>query len=148
MCDMPASGRPVLDDPLSRFLAPRGDCIEWTGTKFKSGYGEVHHRGKHWRAHRLAWTMANGPIPDGLHVLHSCDNPACCKLEHLRLGTAAENAADKIARGRHHAQSQTHCKHGHEFTPENTRIMSRKDGRGSYRQCQACLPLYPSRIAS
>lgn len=131
---MPTSGRPVLDDPLSRFLAPRGDCVEWTGAKFKSGYGEAHHRGKHWRAHRLAWTMANGPIPDGLHVLHSCDNPACCKLEHLRLGTAAENAADKMARGRHSAQSQTHCKQGHAFTPENTYIAP--DGRRGCRSCR------------
>ncbi|MFB9187253.1 HNH endonuclease signature motif containing protein [Dactylosporangium sucinum] len=52
-------------------------------------------------AHRVAWEVANGqPIPDGLQVLHSCDNPPCCNPAHLSIGTQAENMQQMVARGR------------------------------------------------
>jgi hypothetical protein len=51
-------------------------------------------------AHRLAWEMARGAIPPGLHVLHRCDEPRCCNPEHLFLGTQAENMADMHRKGR------------------------------------------------
>jgi len=53
-----------------------------------------------WKAHQIAWVSANGPIPDGLNVLHRCDNPPCCRPEHLFLGTQKDNVRDCMAKGR------------------------------------------------
>jgi len=71
-------------------------CQEWTGRRNRDGYGIQGHK----LAHRVAWETAHGPIPDGLCVLHRCDNPPCVDVEHLFLGTRADNAADRNAKGR------------------------------------------------
>jgi hypothetical protein len=73
-------------------------CWEWSGFRnlARGGYGYVEGR----RAHRVAWELANGPIPEGLHVCHRCDNPPCCNPSHLWLGTDLDNARDKIAKRR------------------------------------------------
>lgn len=52
-------------------------------------------------AHRVAWELCFGPIPKGMHVLHACDNPPCCKPTHLQLGSHRENMAESALRGRH-----------------------------------------------
>jgi len=75
-------------------------CIEWLYSLDGQGYGRVYRDGVRWRVHRLAWTDANGPIPEGMCVLHRCDNPACFRLEHLFLGTRTDNATDRARKGR------------------------------------------------
>jgi hypothetical protein len=77
-----------------------GDCWNWKAARFDSGYGAFRHIGKQRRAHRVAWEFVRGPVPDGLCVLHSCDNPKCVKPSHLWLGTFADNNKDKSQKGR------------------------------------------------
>lgn len=76
-------------------------CWEWQGAIAKSGYGACYFQGRFSNAHRLAWTLTHGPIPNGMWVLHKCDNRKCVRPSHLYLGTVRENARDAVERGRH-----------------------------------------------
>jgi hypothetical protein len=77
-----------------------GECWEFLGTRDKDGYGRLAVDGRKTRAHRVAWVVYRGEIPEGLHVLHTCDVPACVNPEHLFLGTHADNMHDRDAKGR------------------------------------------------
>jgi hypothetical protein len=74
-------------------------CWEWRSI-LSRGYGRFLVNGRMRRAHRVAWELAHGPIPDGMHVCHSCDNPRCVRVSHLWLGTIADNMADRDRKGR------------------------------------------------
>lgn len=75
-------------------------CWLWQGGKIKSGYGSVRWAGPVCRAHAIARMLTSGPIPKGLFVLHKCDTPACCRPDHLFLGTNTDNMRDMSAKGR------------------------------------------------
>ena len=79
-----------------------GDCIVWAGAVSGSGYGHKKIPGTRMNitAHRDAWIRENGPIPKGLCVLHKCDNRKCINIDHLFLGTLADNTHDAQAKGR------------------------------------------------
>lgn len=79
-------------------------CWPFMGAKSSVGYGHLRGDGVHLvRAHRAAYAALVGPIPDGLDVLHSCDNRACCNPSHLYVGTHSRNMRDREERGRHNA---------------------------------------------
>jgi hypothetical protein len=75
-------------------------CWNWTGCKHEKGYGLFSVKNRNRRAHRVSYEMHCGKIPDGMQVLHDCDNPSCVRPDHLFLGTNADNMADKCAKGR------------------------------------------------
>lgn len=75
-------------------------CWVWNGARMPFGHGQVRVRGRTYLTHRYAWEIERGPIPQGLNVLHRCDNPPCVRLDHLFLGTHADNVYDRIKKGR------------------------------------------------
>lgn len=79
----------------------RDECIVWPRSKIGGGYGRFQLDGNTVLAHRLAYERRVGQIPEGLQVLHRCDNPPCMNYRHLLAGTNEENKDDKIAKHRH-----------------------------------------------
>lgn len=103
---------PVNAGLLARFwpkVDRRGplECWPWTASSLTTyGYGHIRLTSSRRKvlSHRLAYELANGPIPDGLKVLHECDNPPCCNPAHLFLGTHLANARDRDSKGRQRKQ--------------------------------------------
>lgn len=86
---------------LKKLSLPKtGGCIEWLGNLLPQGYGLFGAHGKSYRAHRFAWEREKGLIPDGMQILHTCDNRKCVNVRHLRIGTAFENIKDMYKKGR------------------------------------------------
>lgn len=76
------------------------ECWPWSLSRGNHGYGQVSYQRTMHLTHRIAYEMTHGPIPDGLWVLHSCDNPPCCNPKHMFLGTHTDNMRDMTAKGR------------------------------------------------
>ena len=103
---------PGLLEAFNRRVIRRDGCWGWRGSLQTQGYGQIQVNRILWLAHRLSWTLFRGPIPEGLNVLHSCDNPECSNPDHLFLGTHQDNMKDKMDKRRHR---------GPDWTPEQRR---------------------------
>jgi hypothetical protein len=96
-----------LAERFTKYVDKTGtDCHLWTGTT-TNGYGYISVDGKMTKAHRVAYTLAYGPIPDGLDILHRCDTTRCVRPDHLFPGTHAQNMEDKMLKGRQ-AKGESH----------------------------------------
>lgn len=119
----PAAIPAPTTETLERFLSYVADqgsgCREWTGAA-SEGYGTFKLEGRTYRSHRVAYRFFIGEIPDGLMVLHSCDNRLCVNPEHLSVGTALDNTRDMIAKGRDRFASpppqKEFCRNGHRYS--------------------------------
>jgi len=99
------NGRLELEQPTERIkrcvkVNKDTGCWEWTKYLNEFGYGRMRFNGKKELSHRVSYTVFVEPIPDGLLVLHTCDNPRCVNPEHLFLGTDKDNFEDAVAKGR------------------------------------------------
>lgn len=104
------------EDPAARFWSkvdkngPRG-CWIWNGSRKPRGYGHMRFKDKDYNAHRWSYEQANGPIPAGMEIMHTCDVPYCVNPAHLQVGTHQENMKDCKAKGRHSkGETNTHAK--------------------------------------
>lgn len=135
---MPAHRKSMRERVVDRIHVDGTGCWLWTGERNNAGYGVVDARnrvdgtGRPLRAHRVVYEMLIGPIPAGLVIDHLCRVPLCVNPAHLEPVTDRINALRGIGIAAVNA-AKTHCIHGHEFTPENTRFRS----NGS-RNCRAC----------
>jgi hypothetical protein len=115
---------------------PFAGCFVWTGAVDKLGYGRIGMQGKSKLAHRISYQHFVGEIPQGLELDHLCRNPSCINPNHLEAVTRKVNTDRGLCAETHKKRyaAMTHCKHGHEFTFENTYFHPTHNRR----QCKTC----------
>lgn len=104
---------PIIKDYVAHFWArvnKTEGCWLWRGT-IGNRYGTLKFHKKRWMAHRLAWTLVNGNIPENMNVLHKCDVPLCVNPGHLFLGTHKDNMNDMAVKNRRKGKARGEC-HG------------------------------------
>ncbi len=95
---------------IQRVKIEKNGCWEWQLALAPDGTGLATYKNKHWRASRLSYFVFKGPIPEGMLVCHTCDNPSCCNPDHLFLGTPKDNMQDREKKGRGRKGRRFHYK--------------------------------------
>lgn len=122
-------GKAFLRFQTKLTVLPDG-CWQWRGHRIRGGYGTFWWNGRKIPAHRFAYEILMGPIPEGLEIDHLCRNRSCVNPQHLELVTSSENKRRGLQGV---LRQQSHCKMGHPFDEANTRI----DAKG-HRTCRVC----------
>lgn len=130
---------PQMKDKLAAKLLANSEptetgCLRWLGRHNHKGYGDFYNAGKYLRAHRVAYEVWIGPIPEGLEIDHvyakGCRFRDCIEPSHLEAVTHTENIRRK--------PQPSHCPEGHEYTKENTALWRRKNRPGMNKICRTC----------
>lgn len=100
MIDTPKNLGKCARDRFWEYVIKSDACWIWNGYKNQRGYGYIKVIGKFIQTHRMSWVMHYGDIPEGLCVLHKCDNPSCVRPDHLFIGTFHDNTLDAMKKGR------------------------------------------------
>lgn len=129
---MPSNKGTAAERFWARVFPSRGGCWLWLGYRI-NGYAKMRVGGKNSQASRFVYELFHGPIPPGHQVDHLCRNRNCVNPWHLEAVTPAENNRRSLSPSALNI-GKTHCKHGHEFTPENT--IPKANGGRNCRQCR------------
>lgn len=132
----------------SKIAVQDNGCWLWTGGLFSSGYAAFKMRGQNRRAHKVLWVWEFGLVPAGLVLDHLCHGPycgggptclhrRCVNPEHLAAVPQRSNLLRSPQTPNAKNVAKTHCKHGHEFTPENTYLFQRT-AETTERHCRSC----------
>ena len=125
----------TIEKIVARLVPNENGCLIWPGAKSYSGHGHVHFQGKMWIVHRLLYVHFVGPIPEGHHLHHLCETPACANHEHLSPLTYIEHAYQHDSLAVRHS-SKTTCPQGHPYEGDNLIILDR--GTTKNRICRIC----------
>lgn len=126
--------RMTLRDRFWAKVDKSGDCWIWTGAQTLREYGQIKIDKKSAMAHRIAWQLEVGAIPEGLEIDHLCRNHSCVRPEHLEPVTHVENLARSPVMNWSGRKTETHCGHGHLLSAENTYMYP--SGRKACRICK------------
>lgn len=136
--------RPAEAIALTRLLSkavrdPETDCWQWQGWVTPRGYGEIISHDKKIGVHRAMYELEHGSIGEGMEIDHLCRLRSCINPAHLEAVSRKENILRGVSPCARLAR-RTHCPQGHEYTPENTKIVQTRWGalRGTGRQCRMC----------
>lgn len=127
----------IANNTIGKYEVNNDGCWIWQRSKQNQGYGMTTMDGKKMLAHRVSYIFAKGEIPDGKKLDHLCRTPACINPDHLEPVTQRENILRSPSSTCAVNHRKTHCKNGHEYTPENT-FNRQRPGRHPERECLTC----------
>lgn len=113
------------------------ECWEWTASLNSSGYGQLWIDGRPERAHRIAWMLSHGEMPQEW-VLHRCDNRRCVRVSHLYVGSHSDNTRDMVERNGARMAGMDECERGHPLVGDNRKPIVGKNREKGWIQCREC----------